>query len=746
MSEIINYVNSYDGNYPLIYNPLDFKRQDNTLNQSTTIVENKNIKNVPTPVFKPFNDDVLAYWDFSDINDLGYDFTGNGNSGSNIGCLPFSDTTFANAIHIINPNGSYNSRSNIGGYTPAPTSRGVSPNFYSGARVINLNKHASSFKKSAITITGWINYESDNLDMALSTIFTLQNKDGREQITIFIQRNAGIYAKIVKNGIAYVQTGIIPGSSLTNNTWVHFCFSMSSAGITLFVDNIQTVNYNVGNSSMFIDLSTIDLVECTIGGIPNTLSSTKIPEYSQQYWGKIANVMVFDRVITSAERLALFNKDMGYSCIILGGQSNMVGSDTPVVGIDDDYTELYNKVYAYNTKANLQSIANNDPPVIIASSINLAQRPIGFPTSTPIECCLWRTFCIDYIKYLKLPALRKICLIPTASGGTGFMGNALTNALWIPTGRLYLATIACSNDVISKTSFSKIGALLWNQGESSITLKNVDHFDNVNNMIAGYTAQISTFDSNTPIVMAKISSPYYNNFTSNVGDLDMKKFVNDSFIKLCNPITYPNRKLVETEDISMKFTNTPHYSAVSLRELGVRYFDAFALASNAVSSKAVNKELLIFNQDNKTTKLTSDLFMKPNLSGYTDIPINTCFNITKIYASTLAYTGNISINYKKIGPILLCTFLNVPSFITASNNIIRIPSTIVPVNLRPLIDQVIIGSAVENNVSIAVTVQMLSTGEINIYKSIGVIDNASSKFSNGVSLVLNGVSAVCYTA
>jgi hypothetical protein len=69
---------------------------------------------------------VLAYWVFSDINDLGYDYIGNGNNGSNIECLPFSDNTFANAILIINPNGSYNSRSNVDCYTTAPTSRGVS--------------------------------------------------------------------------------------------------------------------------------------------------------------------------------------------------------------------------------------------------------------------------------------------------------------------------------------------------------------------------------------------------------------------------------------------------------------------------------------------------------------------------------------------------------------------------------------------------------------------------------------------
>jgi hypothetical protein len=51
MSEIINYVNTYDRNYPLIFNPLDFKATDNTLNQSTTVVKNINIKNVPVPVF-----------------------------------------------------------------------------------------------------------------------------------------------------------------------------------------------------------------------------------------------------------------------------------------------------------------------------------------------------------------------------------------------------------------------------------------------------------------------------------------------------------------------------------------------------------------------------------------------------------------------------------------------------------------------------------------------------------------------
>jgi hypothetical protein len=142
-----------------------------------------------------------------------------------------------------------------------------------------------------------------------------------------------------------MQTGRNSAGSLTNNSWVHVCFFMSSTGTSLYIDSVLSTNYNTGDNSLYLDLSALNLVECTIGGIPNTLSSTKIPEYSQQYWGKLANFMIFDRVLTSAERLALFNKDMGYSCIILAGQSNMVGADNVQVVIDDDYTELYNKIY-----------------------------------------------------------------------------------------------------------------------------------------------------------------------------------------------------------------------------------------------------------------------------------------------------------------------------------------------------------------------------------------------------------------
>jgi hypothetical protein len=40
MSEIINYVNSYDGNYPLIYNPLDFKVNSVTNNVSNMTISN----------------------------------------------------------------------------------------------------------------------------------------------------------------------------------------------------------------------------------------------------------------------------------------------------------------------------------------------------------------------------------------------------------------------------------------------------------------------------------------------------------------------------------------------------------------------------------------------------------------------------------------------------------------------------------------------------------------------------------
>jgi hypothetical protein len=165
------------------------------LNQSNIVVENPNIKNVLILTFKPYNDDVLAYWDFSDKNNLGYDFTGNGNDGQNIGCLHYSDNVFANAIHIINPNGSYNSRINIGNYTISPASRGVSLDYFSGSRVINLNKHVSAFKKEAITITGWVNYESDNLDMVASSIFTLQDEDGRNQSIYFITFSR-IYCRI----------------------------------------------------------------------------------------------------------------------------------------------------------------------------------------------------------------------------------------------------------------------------------------------------------------------------------------------------------------------------------------------------------------------------------------------------------------------------------------------------------------------------------------------------------------------
>jgi hypothetical protein len=99
----------------------------------------------------------------------------------------------------------------------------------------------------------------------------------------------------------------------------------------------------------------------------------------------------------------------------------MLGRDTIELGIDDDYTGYEDKVYMYDTFSNIDLVAPYAAK--FGSTISPATQRLEFPNGISDRMNMSRTLCNDIIKYSDLPYRRRLLIIPTAWGGTGFINN-----------------------------------------------------------------------------------------------------------------------------------------------------------------------------------------------------------------------------------------------------------------------------------------------------------------------------------
>ena len=148
-------------------------------------------------------------------------------------------------------------------------------------------------------------------------------------------------------------------------------------------------------------------------------------------------------------------------------------------------------------------------------------------------------------------------LIPCADGGT-------TLSQWMPGELLFdHAVYMCS---LAKRT-SKIGGILWHQGESDCTNLDVEKYKkDFNIMITALRKELG--DEKIPVIIGELSE----NITLNWVDEGATKKLNEAFYEISREIN--NVSVVSSKELELKADGI-HFNSRALREFGMRYFEKY---------------------------------------------------------------------------------------------------------------------------------------------------------------------------
>ena len=166
---------------------------------------------------------------------------------------------------------------------------------------------------------------------------------------------------------------------------------------------------------------------------------------------------------------------------------------------------------------------------------------------------LGASFADEYTKEFETSA----GLIPCADGGTKL-------CQWMPGEILFDHAVAMSK-LAQRTS--KIGAVLWHQGESDCT--NLDpslYKENFKIMIKKLREELG--DENLPVIIGELAEDIGLNWV----DEGAVKILNQAFNELKDEMD--NVEVVSSKGLNLK-DDVIHFDAKSLREFGKRYFEKY---------------------------------------------------------------------------------------------------------------------------------------------------------------------------
>ncbi len=182
------------------------------------------------------------------------------------------------------------------------------------------------------------------------------------------------------------------------------------------------------------------------------------------------------------------------------------------------------------------------------------------------------SFAREYIESGKLMSGRKILIIRSAVGGTGFLDNR-----WKPHDDLYLRMMEMIKTAVELNPKNKIVVFLWHQGETDAIL-NADHDTHYNNLKTLINNVRTTFEyDDLPFIAGDFVHHWKNE------NINICTPVIDAIKAVCADIGYS--MFVETEglqsnDQRIGNQDTIHFAREALYQLGVKYFKAFSLLLN----------------------------------------------------------------------------------------------------------------------------------------------------------------------
>lgn len=238
-------------------------------------------------------------------------------------------------------------------------------------------------------------------------------------------------------------------------------------------------------------------------------------------------------------------KKTGFDIIIQAGQSNSegcgVGSVTEPFVPSDDIWYL-----------------NNNLKITQATELGTKRAPVGnFSLS----------FAAAYIKKGLLQPGRRVLILRTAIGGTGFLDKR-----WGMKDDLFLKMMEMIDMALKLNPDNKLVAFLWHQGETDAILNASEqgHFDNLSGLV---TAVRSTFCcGELPFIAGDFVQHW------KMDNLAICEPVIMAMKRVCESVGHA--KFVETGDLQSNDQNTSnndtiHFSRQAVYELGERYFEAF---------------------------------------------------------------------------------------------------------------------------------------------------------------------------
>lgn len=184
-------------------------------------------------------------------------------------------------------------------------------------------------------------------------------------------------------------------------------------------------------------------------------------------------------------------------------------------------------------------------------------------------------FAREYIKSGRLDEGRKLLILRTAAGGTGFLDNR-----WKKTDDLYLRMMEMIRTALALNVNNRLVGLLWHQGETDASLNaSYDvHYAHLMGLVQSVREEFGVPD--LPFI---------------AGDF-VQHWKNDN-IAICTPVVDAIRavcrdcghgRFVETDGLlsnlqelhrnPMGWEDTIHFSRKAVYELGKRYFEAFVKA------------------------------------------------------------------------------------------------------------------------------------------------------------------------
>lgn len=510
-----------------------------------------------------WNANTVCYFDFSDPNNMGTDVTNHGRDATVVGAIQYvTDPTRTHAI-----------------YFPFQTTSRV---FSRTAPCLMLDAHAPAFQTASWSVSMWVNM--DTIATGASQFYTLfaSGKSAGPWNGVVLQVNNGSLLYKVYNAGSGSQLSAPFG--VTNGVWAHVAISSSLSGVFIYVNGVETLTSTASNYCK--DATQLD--QFVVGASPENAFPPTVPNRHYDHWvGRMSDVSIYSVSLMQAEVARLYADDYGYALYMLAGQSNMCGQGPVVAGIDDDYSELGNRVWQFNT---IDNVWANGAGTGTGTAVIPATNPLRHLQGTTLNTGLWRTFAIDLLAYGNIARRRKIMLVPCARSSTGF---ATTPQNWSNGGIMSNIAIAATNIAMGLNRMNSLNGFLWNQGESDVATRSLVYRQNMEDMLALFASSITGFSTaTTPIILGEISQVTYETYanTTVTPNVNMLSRIRADMEAICamNP---SKRRLVITNDLIPKTSDNLHWDADALRVIGSRYCAALADIHGYTHSVSIEGEI-----------------------------------------------------------------------------------------------------------------------------------------------------------